>query len=93
MTQIGVPGLILIVLVALLLFGPSKLPELGRAAGRTLKEFKESMSGLSEDKNDDKSTKTETSNPTVHTGATAATTEPLDSEIHKPHPSQDLQKR
>ncbi|QKG84032.1 twin-arginine translocase TatA/TatE family subunit [Kroppenstedtia pulmonis] len=93
MTQIGVPGLILIVLVALLLFGPSKLPELGRAAGRTLKEFKESMSGLSEDKNDDKSTKTETSTPTVHTGATVAATEPLDSEIHKPHPSQELQKR
>ena len=37
---IGIPGLILILIVALLLFGPSKLPELGRAFGRTLKEFK-----------------------------------------------------
>jgi len=37
---IGVTGLILLIIVALLLFGPSKLPELGRAFGRTLREFK-----------------------------------------------------
>lgn len=40
MAGIGPVGIILIVLVALVLFGPSKLPELGRAFGRTLKEFK-----------------------------------------------------
>ena len=40
MAQIGIPGLILILVVALLLFGPSKLPELGRAFGKTLREFK-----------------------------------------------------
>ncbi|MCU6711838.1 twin-arginine translocase TatA/TatE family subunit [Paenibacillus sp. J5C_2022] len=40
MGGIGVTGIILLVLVALLLFGPSKLPELGRAVGRTLREFK-----------------------------------------------------
>lgn len=50
MSTIGVPGLILIVLAALILFGPSKLPELGRAAGRTLKEFKDSVSGITEEK-------------------------------------------
>jgi len=32
--------MILLVVVALLLFGPKKLPELGRAVGNTLKEFK-----------------------------------------------------
>lgn len=37
---IGIPGLILILIVALLLFGPNKLPELGRAFGKTLSEFK-----------------------------------------------------
>jgi len=37
---IGIGGVILLVLIALLLFGPNKLPELGRAVGRTLKEFK-----------------------------------------------------
>lgn len=40
MANIGVPGLILILIVALLLFGPNKLPELGRAFGKTLREFK-----------------------------------------------------
>lgn len=40
MAGIGPTGLLIIVLVGLLLFGPSKLPELGRAFGRTLKEFK-----------------------------------------------------
>lgn len=37
---IGTTGIILLVIVALLLFGPNKLPELGRAVGRTLREFK-----------------------------------------------------
>ncbi|MBB6673430.1 twin-arginine translocase TatA/TatE family subunit [Cohnella nanjingensis] len=36
----GTVGILLIVLVELLLFGPNKLPELGRAFGRTLREFK-----------------------------------------------------
>lgn len=40
MSGIGTTGVILIILVALLLFGPSKLPELGRAFGKTLREFK-----------------------------------------------------
>ena len=40
MGNIGVPGVILLLILALLLFGPNKLPELGRAFGRTLREFK-----------------------------------------------------
>jgi sec-independent protein translocase protein TatA len=39
--------IILIVLVALLLFGPSKLPELGRGFGRMFREFKDATSGNS----------------------------------------------
>ncbi|MCJ8014431.1 twin-arginine translocase TatA/TatE family subunit [Paenibacillus sp. KQZ6P-2] len=41
MNGIGVPGIILLVILALLLFGPNKLPELGRAVGRTFREFKD----------------------------------------------------
>lgn len=44
--NIGVPGLILIVILALIIFGPSKLPELGRAFGRTLSEFKQATRSL-----------------------------------------------
>ncbi len=45
-SMIGIQGLIIILVVALLLFGPSKLPELGRAFGRTLHEFKRGAKNL-----------------------------------------------
>ena len=47
--SIGIPGLILILVIALVIFGPSKLPELGRAVGSTLKEFKKSTRELVSD--------------------------------------------
>ncbi|MGG4479411.1 twin-arginine translocase TatA/TatE family subunit [Paenibacillus illinoisensis] len=40
-SSIGPTGFILLAVIALLLFGPNKLPELGRAVGRTFREFKE----------------------------------------------------
>lgn len=49
MSNIGPVGLVLILLVALLLFGPNKLPELGRAFGRTLREFKAGAREIMED--------------------------------------------
>lgn len=51
--NIGVTGLILILVIALIIFGPSKLPELGRAFGRTLSEFKNSTRELVSNDNDD----------------------------------------
>ncbi len=45
--------LILIAIVALLIFGPSRLPEIGRSLGKTIREFqsatKEATSGLTEE--------------------------------------------
>ncbi|MFD1608307.1 twin-arginine translocase TatA/TatE family subunit [Oceanobacillus luteolus] len=49
LANIGFPGLILILIVALIVFGPSKLPEIGRAAGDTLREFKKSARDLTSD--------------------------------------------
>ncbi|GED34637.1 twin-arginine translocase TatA/TatE family subunit [Brevibacillus centrosporus] len=49
MSTIGIPGLILILILALVLFGPKKLPELGRAVGHTLKEFKNATKSLTSD--------------------------------------------
>lgn len=46
MPNIGIPGLVLILIIALIVFGPAKLPQLGRAAGQTLKEFKSSTKGV-----------------------------------------------
>lgn len=49
MPSIGVPGLIIILVIALILFGPAKLPQLGKAIGETLREFKSSTRELVED--------------------------------------------
>lgn len=49
LSNIGVPGLILIVILALIIFGPKKLPEMGRAVGQTLREFKKSTRELVND--------------------------------------------
>jgi sec-independent protein translocase protein TatA len=51
-SNIGIPGLILILVLALIIFGPSKLPEIGKAFGRTLKEFKDATRELVSDKTD-----------------------------------------
>lgn len=39
-SNIGIPGLILILVIALIIFGPAKLPEIGKAVGTSFKEFK-----------------------------------------------------
>ncbi|MBT2215975.1 twin-arginine translocase TatA/TatE family subunit [Virgibacillus dakarensis] len=51
--NIGIPGLILIIILALIIFGPRKLPEIGKAAGQTLNEFKQSASDLISDGDED----------------------------------------
>lgn len=49
MPNIGVGGLIIILIAALILFGPNKLPELGRALGRALHEFKNASREIMEE--------------------------------------------
>ncbi|QKY69164.1 twin-arginine translocase TatA/TatE family subunit [Lentibacillus sp. CBA3610] len=51
--SIGFPGLILILVIALIIFGPKKLPEIGKAAGNTLREFKKSTQDLTSDVSDE----------------------------------------
>lgn len=53
--NIGIPGLILILTIILIIFGPNKLPEIGKALGRTLSEFKKSTRDLVKDANNDSS--------------------------------------
>lgn len=54
MGPIGPGSLILIAIVALIIFGPKKLPQLGRAAGDTLREFKNATKGLADDQEENK---------------------------------------
>src|SRR5713101_3392268 len=44
--SLGMPELILIFVIALIVFGPRKLPELGRSLGRGIAEFKKASSDL-----------------------------------------------
>lgn len=44
--SIGVPELIVIFIIALLVFGPKKLPEVGKSVGRAIREFKKASDEL-----------------------------------------------
>lgn len=57
LSNIGVPGLIIILVITLIIFGPKKLPEIGSAFGKTLSEFKRTTSGIMNE--DGESTKSE----------------------------------
>ena len=46
MGPIGMPELIIIMVIALVIFGPRKLPELGRSLGKSLGEFKRASNEL-----------------------------------------------
>ncbi len=46
MGPIGVPELLILLVVALIVFGPRKLPDLGRSLGRSLAEFKRASTEL-----------------------------------------------
>ncbi len=47
--KIGAPELILILGIALVVFGPGKLPEIGKAFGKAIGEFKNHANKISED--------------------------------------------
>lgn len=57
MGGISAMSLIIIGVVALLIFGPKKLPDLGKAMGSTLREFKNATKGLADDDDDDQNKK------------------------------------
>ncbi len=48
--RLGVAEIVLLLVVALIIFGPGRLPQLGRAVGQAIREFKDSIRGGSEGK-------------------------------------------
>jgi sec-independent protein translocase protein TatA len=53
MPNVGPLEIVLILIVALVIFGPKRLPELGRSAGKGIREFKNSVTGKDDDDDDD----------------------------------------
>jgi sec-independent protein translocase protein TatA len=53
--NIGPMELVIVLVIALLVIGPKKLPEVGKSLGRGMREFKESISGENRDDDDESS--------------------------------------
>jgi sec-independent protein translocase protein TatA len=48
-SQIGPMEIVLVLVIALLVLGPKRLPEAGRSIGKGMREFKDSISGVTKD--------------------------------------------
>jgi sec-independent protein translocase protein TatA len=53
LNSIGPGELIVVLVIALLVLGPKRLPEVGRSIGNGMREFKDSLSGVRRDEDDD----------------------------------------
>jgi sec-independent protein translocase protein TatA len=51
--SIGPGELIIVLVIALIILGPKKLPEVGRSVGRGMREFKDSLAGINLDDDED----------------------------------------
>jgi sec-independent protein translocase protein TatA len=92
--SIGMPELIIIFVIALIIFGPRKLPELGRSLGKSLAEFKKASNELrntleeeiriEEQKDKEKETVAKQASPAPTTTATSHTVQ-TDEPIRQDH--------
>ena len=53
MAGIGLPEIVIVLVIALIVLGPKRLPEVGRSIGHGMREFKDSLSGDSRRDDDD----------------------------------------
>jgi sec-independent protein translocase protein TatA len=74
MPNVGPLELIVVLIIALVVFGPKRLPELGRSLGRGIREFRGSVSGDSKDDDDD-------SDPRELEQSKADAAEPVEGEV------------
>ncbi len=54
---IGMQELLIILLICLFIFGAARLPEIGKALGKTIKEFKKSIKGIGSDEDEEEKEK------------------------------------
>jgi sec-independent protein translocase protein TatA len=80
MPNVGPLELAIVLIIALVIFGPKRLPELGRSMGRGIREFRSSISGKDDDEEE------ESSQPAQIEGAEKPV-EPVESEVVADHRS------
>ena len=80
---IGFPELIVLAIVLLLIFGPKRLPEIGRSMGKGMREFKDSVTGKDDDDDTTTSRPVELAAPPVE--PPAATTTPAPTPVERDH--------
>jgi sec-independent protein translocase protein TatA len=80
MPNVGPLELAIVLIIALVIFGPKRLPELGRSMGRGIREFRSSISGKGDEEEE------ESSQPAQIEGAEKPV-EPVESEVVADHRS------
>jgi sec-independent protein translocase protein TatA len=75
MPNVGPLELVVVLIIALVIFGPKRLPELGRSMGKGIREFRGSISGKGDDDDEEESSK-----PAAIEGAQDAD-EPVEGEV------------
>lgn len=71
--RLGFGEILVVLVLALLFFGPSKLPQLGASLGEAIKGFKKGVSSLDEEKQPEKLAAS-TTQPAAHAATQSATT-------------------
>ena len=63
MPNVGPMELLLVGIIALIVLGPKRLPEVGRSLGKGMREFKDSMAGITGDDDEDEAKKRDEQQP------------------------------
>jgi len=90
--SLGFPELLVIFVIALIVFGPRKLPELGRSLGRSINEFKRASNELRSTLDDEiraEERKTAITAPASETAQAAPASTPAEAVAREPHVSID----
>jgi sec-independent protein translocase protein TatA len=84
MGPIGIPELIIVLVILLVIFGPKRLPGLGRSLGSGMREFKDSISGESKHEEDEERPALGAAPSTTPTTPTAAHAEQDEARVSEP---------